>query len=88
MGFSNVWCWSVGNLYHQPSGSKVTCIDVAPTDIGLMVDGLVIGFGVLTRVDDTIIKAISDCAAKGVDEVDLGVDLLEPSLERVDVAPP
>ena len=45
-------------------------------------------FRVLTRVDDTIIEPISDRAAKGVDEAKLGVDLLETSSERVDVAPP
>ena len=45
-------------------------------------------FMVLTRVDGSIVEPISDRAAKGVDEAKLGVDLLETSSERVDVAPP
>ena len=53
---------------------------MVPTDIRLMLYGLVILVLVLTRVDGTIVKPISDRATKSVDKASLSVDLVEPTI--------
>ena len=87
--FSDVGCRSGGNLYHGSFCGKMAPVDVAPSNIRLILDGLMILVWVLTRVNGAIIEPIGDGAAKSVnEEACIGANLLEPCSERVDVFPP